>query len=137
MTIKISRTLFAFCLVFASFQLVAAERIKEFRGSRNTDTLEFEVRAPWILDWRVVTDYPGQMAVDISLVEARTGAYQGSVLKTKWPGNGVRLFQESGKFQFKVISNLSEWTLKVEQLTREEAEQYTPRKTKEPDYIAK
>lgn len=66
MTIKISRTLFAFCLVFASFQLVAAERIKEFRGSRNTDTLEFEVRAPWILDWRVVTDYPGQMAVDIS-----------------------------------------------------------------------
>lgn len=137
MTTKIFRTLFVFCLALASVPAVASERIKEFRGSRNTDTLEFEVKAPWILDWRVGTDYPGQMAVDISLVDARTGAYEGSVLKTKWPGNGVRLFQQSGKFQFKVISNLSEWTLKVEQLTREEAEQYTPRKTKEPDYIAK
>jgi len=120
------------CLLLATIimgsQAFGAERVSEFRGSRSTDTAEFEVRAPWILDWRVSTEYPGQMAVDISLVDAATGAFQGSVLKTKWPGNGVRLFQESGNFQFKVISNLSEWTLKVEQLTREEAEQYTPRK---------
>ena len=136
MTTKITRILLSIGLVLGSFQALAAEQIKEFRGSRNTDTLEFDVKAPWILDWRVVTDYPGQMAVDISLVDPRTGAFEGSVLKTKWPGNGVRLFQESGKFQFKVISNLSEWTLKVIQLTRAEAEQYTPRETKEPDYIA-
>ncbi|MBT8063223.1 MAG: hypothetical protein KJO85_11110 [Gammaproteobacteria bacterium] len=105
----------------------AGELVREFNGSRSTDTVEFEVRAPWILDWRMVTDYPGQMAVDISLVDARTGAFEGSVLKTKWPGNGVRLFHNSGRFQFKVISNLANWTLKVEQLTPEEAEQYTPR----------
>ncbi|NNE05199.1 MAG: hypothetical protein HKN15_05685 [Xanthomonadales bacterium] len=105
----------------------AGELVREFNGSRSTDTVEFEVRAPWILDWRMVTDYPGQMAVDISLVDARTGAFEGSVLKTKWSGNGVRLFHNSGRFQFKVISNLANWTLKVEQLTPEEAEQYTPR----------
>lgn len=105
----------------------ASEPVREFHGSRSTETLEFEVRAPWILDWRMVTDFPGQMAVDISLLEAGTGIYQGSVLKTKWPGNGVRLFNEGGKFRFKVHSNLAEWTLKVEQLTREEAEQYTPK----------
>jgi len=107
--------------------LLAKELVREFRGSRATTTVEFEVRAPWILDWRISTDYPGQMAADISLVQAGTGAFEGSVLKTKWPGNGVRLFQESGKFQFKVISNLASWTLKVEQLTRAEAEEYTPR----------
>ena len=104
-----------------------AELVREFSGSRSTDTREFEVKAPWILDWRMATDYPGEMAVDISLVDARTGAFEGSVLKTKWPGNGVRLFQNSGRFQFKVISNLANWTLKVEQLNPEEAEQYTPR----------
>lgn len=106
----------------------SSELVREFSGSRSTDTVEFEVRAPWILDWRMVTDYPGQMAVDISLVDARTGAFEGAVLKTKWPGNGVRLFNNSGRFQFKVISNLANWTLKVEQLTSEEAQQYTPRK---------
>jgi hypothetical protein len=37
------------------------------------------------------------------------------------------LFEEGGRFQFKVVSNLSDWTLKVEQLSRAEAEQHTPR----------
>jgi len=125
-----ARTAFALCIALAlvsAGRASAAETVSEFRGSRSLETAEFEVRAPWILDWRMVTDFPGQMAVDISLVEAGTGVYQGQVLKTKWPGNGVRLFNEGGKFRFKVISNLAEWTLKVEQLTREEAGQYTPR----------
>lgn len=117
----------ALAALFATTLVPAAEAVREFRGSRSTTTAEFEVRGPWILDWRTITDYPGQMGVDISLVDARTGAFEGSVLKTKWPGNGVRLFEQSGHFQFKVVSNLAEWTLKVEQITREEAEQYTPR----------
>lgn len=105
----------------------AGELVREFRGSHSTTTAEFEVRAPWILDWRIATDYPGQMGLDISLVNAQTGAFEGSVLKTQWPGNGVRLFEQGGRYQFKVVSNLSDWTLKVEQITRQEAEQYTPR----------
>jgi hypothetical protein len=113
-------------LVFAQ-STQAKELVREFKGSRSTTTVEFEVSAPWILDWRITTDYPAQMGIDISLVESGTGAFQGSVLKTRWPGNGVRLFQESGKFQFKVVSNIAGWTLKVEQLTRKEAEQYTPK----------
>ncbi len=101
--------------------------MQEFRGSRTTTTAEFEVRAPWILDWRVSSDYPGTMGVEVSLVEAGTGVHRGIALRTKWQSNGVRLFDQSGTFQFKIISNLAEWTLKVEQLTREEAEQYTPK----------
>ena len=124
MIFKLSTTC---CLLLISGLADAADLVREFRGSRSTTTVEFEVRAPWILDWRTVTDFPGQMAVDISLVTAGTGAFQGSVLKTKWPGNGVRLFETSGKYQFKIVSNLAEWTLKVEQLTRKEAEQYAPK----------
>ncbi|MFT5372191.1 MAG: hypothetical protein ACI8ZT_002476 [Bacteroidia bacterium] len=123
-------TLFAVLFLVFSQSTSAKELVREFKGSRSTTTLEFEVLAPWILDWRIKTDYPAQMGIDISLVESKTGAFQGSVLKTRWPGNGVRLFQESGKFQFKVVSNISEWTLKVEQLTRKEAEEYTPRAPK-------
>ena len=115
----------------------AEELVTEFKGSRSTTTLEFEVKAPWIMDWRISGDGNQVSAIDVSLFNAGTGIHEGMVLRRKMPGNGVRLFQQSGKFQFKVISNLSEWTLRVEQLTRAEAEQYTPRKAKEPDYIAK
>ena len=110
---------------------MGAELVREFNGTRSTETLEFEVNGPWVLDWRLGTDFPGQMGVDITLIRAGTGAYEGSVLKTKWPGNGVRLFESSGKFQFKIVSHLANWTLKVEQLTREEAKAYTP-KTRGP-----
>ena len=109
-------------------QVVAAEElVREYNGTRSTETLEFEVQGPWLLDWFIATDYPGQMGVDISLVEVGTGAFQGSVLKTKWPGDGVRLFQEGGKFRFKIIAHLTRWNLKVKQLSRQEAEQYTPK----------
>ena len=127
MTRSIFTTSLIFAILLISEIAAAEELVREFRGNRSTHTAEFEVRAPWLLDWRISTDYPGQIGIEISLLESGTGAFQGSVLKTKWPGNGVRLFQEGGKFQFNVISNLAEWTLKVKQLTREEAKLYTPR----------
>ncbi len=114
-------------LLSFSGTVTSEELISEFRGSRSTETLQFEVGAPWVLDWRINTDYPGQMGIDITLVKAGTGSYEGAVLKTKWPGNGVRLFDEGGKYQFKVVSHLSRWILKVKTLSPEEAELYTPK----------
>jgi len=49
------------------------------------------------------------------------------VLKTKLPGNGVRLIEQGGRYSLKVDATVTNWTLKVEQLTREEAELYTPK----------
>ena len=89
-------------------------------------TAEFEVRAPWILDWRVNSDYQGSLAIEIALVDATTGFHSGLILQTKRPGNGVRMFNRSGKFRFRVSSTLARWNLKVEQLTRAEAEEYEP-----------
>ena len=121
------KLLIGLSLVLISASGMSAELIKEFKGSHSKETLEFEVKSPWILDWRMSTEYPGQMGVEIWLVEAGSGAFQGSVLKTKWPGNGVRLFEEGGKYQFKIVSHLANWTLKIKQLTREEAKLYTPK----------
>ena len=106
---------------------MAEQLIDTFRGSRSTSTLEFEVRAPWILDWRVSGDGNRVAAVDVALFNAANGQHEGSVLKTKYPGNGVRMFDQSGRFYFRVDSALMEWTLKVIQLTPEEAELYTPK----------
>ena len=118
--------------VFVAATLVATgvqgkELVRKFTGSRSTETAEFEVQAPWLLDWLVNGDYPQMLAVEVSLIDARTGQHAGYVLKTKYKGNGVRLFEEGGRYRMKVDATMANWILKVEQLSREEAEQYTPR----------
>ena len=106
--------------------LQAEQLIKEFKGSRSTSTLEFEVKAPWVLDWRLSGDPSAVSAVDVSLFNAGTGVHEGVVLRSKKPGNGVRLFDKSGEFYFRIDTALLNWTLKVIQLTEEEAKAYTP-----------
>jgi hypothetical protein len=105
----------------------AETEVAEFRGSESRNTPEFEVEAPWILDWRVSTDGDRDAAVDVALEAAGLGTHQGRVVMTKGPGNGVRLFERSGRFYFRVDSSLSRWTLRVVELSEEEAERYTPK----------
>ena len=112
-------------LVVGSVQ--GAQLVREFRGSNNSTTPSFTVEAPWILDWRLDGDYDQLVALDVTLVEAKTGRHVGQVLHTKRKGNGVRLFKQSGTYQLRVSGSLARWTLKVQQLTPEEAELYTPR----------
>jgi hypothetical protein len=127
------RLVFFFVGLAASLALNAAdagELVRQFSGDRSTETPEFEVEAPWLIDWRVNSEFPSSMGISVQLVNA-SGAYEGRVIKTKAPGNGVRLMQEGGRFSFKVDATVANWTLKVEQLTSEEAELYTP-KTSNP-----
>lgn len=119
-------TVFAVLSCFA-LNANSKELIREFNGSDSKATAEFEVKAPWIVDWRVRGDYPGQMAVHVELVSAPGGEYLGKVVTTKYVHNGVRLMNESGRFRFQVSATLAEWTLRVEQLTREEAKTYIPK----------
>lgn len=106
----------------------AGETVREFSGSRSMDTAEFEVKAPWLIDWRVNSDFPGSMGIAVSLAYGGTDAYAGKVCKSKKPGTGLRLIEEGGRFRFKVDSTVAYWTLKVIQLTPGEAEQYRPKK---------
>ena len=105
----------------------AEQVIREFSGSRTTNTAEFDVRAPWIVDWYITGELSRVVAVDISLFNAATGAYEGKIVQTKTAGDGVRLINESGRFYFRIDATMMDWRLKVIQLTKEEAERYTPK----------
>ena len=105
----------------------ASELVRTFSGSRSIETAEFEVKAPWLVDWMVKSDYPSSMGIAVSLAYGGTGVYAGKVFKTKSPGNGLRLIEESGRFRFKVDAAITDWTLKVIKLTPEEAELYKPK----------
>ncbi|MFQ6005311.1 MAG: hypothetical protein ACE5OQ_07385 [Woeseia sp.] len=99
----------------------------EFRGSSNMMTSEFAVRAPWILDWRVSGSQTHTMGFEITLLDGKSRMHKGRVLKSYSTGNGVRLFNESGSFRFRISSGLANWHLKVKEITESEARQYTPR----------
>ena len=83
---------------------------------------------PWLLDWRLDTDYEHFAALDIALIEAGTGRHLGRVLYTKYRGNGLKLFEDGGTYQLRISSTLARWRVKIEQITPEEIEQYTPRR---------
>jgi len=105
----------------------AKTRVAEFKGSDNTTTAIFRVESPWVLDWRLDGDYEQLMGLEITLVEAKTGRHVGRVLYTKRRGNGVKLFHTAGLYQLRISSTLARWSVKIDQLTREEAELYTPK----------
>ena len=112
-------------LVVSSVQ--GAQLVREFRGINNSMTPAFTVEAPWLMDWRLDGDFDQLVALEVTLVEAKTGRHVGQVLHTKRKGNGVRLFRQGGTYQLRVSGSLARWTFKIQQLTPEEAELYTPR----------
>jgi hypothetical protein len=124
---QIAAAALAILLGVAAQDVNAERQIAQFSGSSNGTTADFEVRAPWIMDWLVSGD-PGQYeVVDIALVNASTGMFEGVAVRSKTAGNGVRLFDQSGRFYFRVDASMMNWRIKVIQLTLEEAEQYKPK----------
>ncbi len=119
-------------LATATTAVTASELVREFKGSGDTTTAAFSVQSPWILDWRLDSDYENLIALDIVLVDAVTGQFIGGIKSgtrnnISYRSNGVRLFHTGGRYKLRISSSLARWTLKIEQLTEEEAELYTPR----------
>jgi len=122
------KTIVVLLFVLALPGVVSAEvLVREFSGDRTKETAEFEVKAPWLVDWRVNSEFAESMGLSIVLLNAPTGTHAGTVMKTKHRGNGLRLIEEGGRFRFKVDAVLANWTIKVIQLTEEEAALYTPK----------
>ncbi len=125
---KATLTLVTAALILLITSAVSSKSlVREFAGDKPTTTAAFTVDGPWLLDWRLDADYEQFVALDIALIEARTGRHLGRVLHTKFKGNGLKLFTEGGTYQLRISSTLARWRVKIEQITPEEAEQYTPR----------
>ncbi len=111
----------------AATPATAKTRVAEFKGTGDSTTAIFRVDSPWILDWRLDGDFDQLVGLEITLIEARNSRHVGRVLYTKRRGNGVKLFNSAGLYQLRISSTLARWTVRIDQLTREEAEMYTPK----------
>lgn len=106
----------------------AGQLVREFSGTGDQVTPAFQVEGPWIVDWRLDGDYETLIALDVQLLDAVSGRHLGRLFRTrKSRGNGVKLFAEGGRYRFRISSTLARWRFRIEQLTPEEAETYTPR----------
>lgn len=128
MTIRLIRTGILFVLCCMGTAVHSQGVVAEFSGSNNTTTREFEVQAPWIMNWRVTGNYTSSVGFELMLLDGKTRVHKGVILRLRRTGNGVKLFSESGTFRFRISSGLANWHLKVEEISEEEAELYTPRK---------
>ena len=75
---------------------------------------------------QVVVETP-LLECDPEALRPRTGLHAGRVLKTKRVGNGVKLFNTSGRFKLRIDASLARWQIKIEEISREDAKLYTPR----------
>ena len=125
---KLSIQIIAF-IVLASFAAMAgaSELVREFSGTKSTTTVEFTVESPWILDWHLNADYEQLVALEITLIDGKTGRHVGLVKQTKRIGNGVRMFHLDGTYRLRISATLARWRIKIEQLTDAEAELYEPK----------
>jgi len=120
-----SLILLAVCCIAPAVQSQGV--VVEFQGTTNTTTREFEVQGPWLLNWRITGNYSA-VGFELMLLDGKTRMHKGVILRTRRTGNGVKLFQESGSFRFRISSGLANYHLKVEEISEEDAELYTPRK---------
>ena len=127
MKIKSIVTILLGAMLLVVVPSVGAEQlVARFSGTGSDNTDEFEVHAPWIMEW-VVSGQEGQYEViEIGMVDATTGSYQGVAVKSKAAGSGVRLFHGSGRYYFRVSSSLMNWHINVKELTEDEAKEYKP-----------
>ena len=122
-------TVFMLALIHSPLTAISEELVVEFKGSGNRTTAVFEARGPWILDWRINSEYNKMVSFDLDLLNGSTGVLHGNILRLKaleYGRNGVRMFNQSGKFRFRINGSFVDWQFKVKQLTPAEAEEYKP-----------
>ncbi len=128
MRLRIVRLILLIAVASIGINAQGQQAVAEFSGNNNTTTTEFEVRAPWILSWRITGDYTGSMGFELVLLDGKTRTHKGVILRTRRVGSGVKLFDEGGTFRFRISSGLANYHLKVEEISEEDAKLYTPRK---------
>ena len=128
MILRIVRLILLIAVASIGVNAQGQQTVVEFSGNNNKTTTEFEVRAPWILSWRVTGSYTGSVGFELMLLDGKTRMHKGVVLRLRRTGNGVKLFNEGGTFRFRISSGLANYHLKVEEISEEDAKLYTPRK---------
>ncbi|MEM8547126.1 MAG: hypothetical protein AAGF46_03080 [Pseudomonadota bacterium] len=113
-------------LIVAAPAATAGEILLDTEGSRSGLSQRFETTGPWLLTWRVNSDFRQQAGLVVDLVDADSGLFKRRVLRRGAVGGGYKLFRDVGRFRFEISTSLAKYELKIEQLTEAEAAELEP-----------
>jgi len=115
---KPKRSLILAFLVAASVGASAGAEspVAEFSGHDSGKTDPFDVKGPWLLDWRIDSEFPDLATTKIQLVDA-SDQLVGVVANFRGTGNGLKLFRETGTFRLDVTAENSRWFAQVTEIS--------------------
>lgn len=107
----------ALCIAVALTAAAAhgQEVVARFSGSGPGNTEVFSVDGPWLLNWRVGSEFPTLAHVELHLYDARTGKLAGVALRRPGTGSGQRLIREGGEYRIVVVGTGIDWSLEIEE----------------------
>lgn len=81
----------------------------------------FTVEGPWLIDWKAHSEFPLLAYFELRLLDAGTGNPVGVVAQLEGRGQGLKMFEEPGTYQFEVISRDAEYEITVSEISESQA----------------
>lgn len=88
-------------------------------GSGRTPVVTFD--GPWLAEWTTTSEQPLLASIEIRLYDADNGEYLGDVVEMKGIGNGVKLFENPGRYEFVIVGTFVNWDIRVDDVDPERA----------------
>jgi hypothetical protein len=108
----------ALILIGALPLIASAERLT---GSGSDRPPPVTIDGPWLMEWSTKSDQPLLASIEIRLYDANSGEYLGKVAELKGTGNGVKLFESPGSYQFVIVGTFVDWDIRIEAVDAERA----------------
>lgn len=94
-----------------------------FTGSGTGLTPEFEMDAPWLIDWRADSEFPRVTTIEFRLQDARSGQLLGIINQAEGSARGLKLLDDVGRFRVQVNAEDVSWKIDIMQVSGERAAQ--------------
>jgi hypothetical protein len=111
----------AMILILFSTALAAAEDIVKLTGKDSGRPAAFTVDGPWVLDWSTRSEFPMMASFEMRLYDGKSEDYIGMIAELKGTGSGLKLFEEAGTYQIVIVAASSEWDIRIEEVSEEQA----------------
>lgn len=96
--------------------------VERFAGSGPGSTETFTVEGPWLLNWRVGSEFPLLAHLEVHLYEEPSGRFVGLAVNYSGVGSGQKIIAEGGQYRIVVAGRSMDWAVEVEEARREVAE---------------
>ena len=115
----LQRLYFSIVFLVAPLTVASAETdvpIAKFSGHNSEQTVEFDVKAPWLVDFEVNSEFP-DLATTVIRLEDTSDQTIGTVAGFRGTGRGLKLFRTSGRYRLDIASETTEWRIEITEIS--------------------